>query len=72
MASLAAFGICRTVRQMTGKQGRPAEVFYLNKRQATFITAKSETANATDFTIELVNRFDEYERGVRAPAFLVA
>jgi phage antirepressor YoqD-like protein len=45
--------------------GGEAEVWYLNRKQAIFITAKSETDKATEVTIEIVKRFDEYEGGGR-------
>jgi hypothetical protein len=62
--ALSALGaVCRMVRQTSGKGGRPATEYYLNRRQAIFITAKSETAEATDITIEIIERFDAYERG---------
>lgn len=43
--------------------GGNATEYYLNRKQAIFITAKSETAEATDITIEIIHRFDAYERG---------
>jgi phage antirepressor YoqD-like protein len=43
--------------------GGQATEFYLNRKQAIFITAKSETPEATDITIEIIERFDAYERG---------
>lgn len=43
--------------------GGKATEYYLNRKQAIFITAKSETAEATDITIEIIERFDAYERG---------
>ncbi|MFG1421739.1 Rha family transcriptional regulator [Roseixanthobacter liquoris] len=48
--------------------GGEASEFYLTRKQAIFITAKSETAEATEITIEIIERFDEYERGVRPTA----
>jgi hypothetical protein len=41
--------------------------YYLNRKQAIFITAKSDTVVATDITIEIIERFDAYERGVLRP-----
>ncbi|MBF0858152.1 hypothetical protein HKD24_02860 [Gluconobacter sp. LMG 31484] len=43
--------------------GGTATETYLNKKQAIFITAKSETAEATEITIEIIEKFDAYERG---------
>ncbi|NHN93634.1 phage antirepressor KilAC domain-containing protein [Acetobacter sicerae] len=48
--------------------GGNATEYYLNRKQAIFITAKSETATATDITIEIIERFDAYERGEAQPA----
>jgi hypothetical protein len=31
---------------------------YLNRKQAIFLTAKSETPDATEITIEIIQRFD--------------
>lgn len=61
-AELEQLGVCCAVQQTSGtKGGRPAMVYYLNRKQAIFITAKSETPVATDITIEIIHRFDEYE-----------
>jgi phage antirepressor YoqD-like protein len=70
--SLAAFGTVCAVK--TVRRGQKAEEFYLNRRQAIFVTAKSETHAATDITIEVIERFDAYERGAHpasAPTFNV-
>lgn len=50
------------------KRGQETEEFYLSRRQALFITAKSGTETATEITVEVVRRFDEYERGGGAAA----
>lgn len=61
---LERLGICCAVQQNhEGGRGRPAMAYYLNRKQAIFITAKSETPEATDITIEIIHRFDEYEVG---------
>ncbi|QOF96714.1 Rha family transcriptional regulator [Novacetimonas hansenii] len=87
LPELGRMGVCATASQTSGsKGGRPTEAYYLNRKQAIFITAKSETAIAADITIEIVERFDAYERGevgaikspdqkpkrIRKPAFDVA
>ncbi|NHN93446.1 hypothetical protein GVI59_16070 [Acetobacter sicerae] len=54
--------------EMTVGKGQKVEAYYLNRKQAIFITAKSETATATDITIEIIERFDAYERGEVQPA----
>lgn len=45
------------------RQGRNDAPYMLNKRQAIFVTFKSETATATEITIEIIEKFDAYERG---------
>lgn len=62
---LLRMGTCPTVGRVIN--GGEALQFYLNRKQAIFITAKSETEMATDITIEIIERFDAYERG-EAPA----
>ncbi len=65
-AELSKMGVCATVAQTSGARGgRPTDLYYLNKKQAVFITAKSETPEATAITIEIIERFDAYERGGR-------
>lgn len=68
--NLLKMGVSSTVEETSGsKGGRPGTAYYLNRKQAIFITAKSETAEATDITIEIIERFDAYERGeVPTPA----
>ena len=65
-ASLAELGAIRTVR--IAGQGEQAREYYLNRKQAIYITAKSETPKATEITIEVIERFDAYERGVAGSA----
>lgn len=61
---LSKIGVCATVALTSGEAGgRPGKAYYLNKKQAIFITAKSETDEATAITIEIIERFDAYERG---------
>ena len=73
-AALEQMGVLPTVRKTpenNGLGGAPATEFYLNRKQAVFITAKSETPTATEITIEVIEKFDAYERGrVRAPALV--
>ncbi|MBS1093825.1 hypothetical protein [Gluconobacter wancherniae] len=77
--ALEKMGTCPAVGRVI--RGNETEAYYLNKKQAIFITAKSETPEATEITIEIIEKFDAYERGeipsVRAkrprkPAFDVA
>ena len=60
--AVAELGLSATVAERSG--GRPGMAYYLNRKQAIFITAKSETPKATEITIEIVERFDAYERGL--------
>jgi phage regulator Rha-like protein len=67
LSSLEQFGTLPTVgktHENNGLGGSPATEFYLNKQQAIFITTQSKTTKAIDITIELVKRFDAYERGL--------
>ncbi|MFT8445491.1 MAG: phage antirepressor KilAC domain-containing protein [Acetobacter orientalis] len=66
--SLEQMGTCPAVGRVI--KGNETEVYYLNRKQAIFITAKSETAEATDITIEIIERFDAYERGEVKPAIV--
>ncbi|MCL8382053.1 Rha family transcriptional regulator [Xanthobacter aminoxidans] len=57
--------ICTTVGQNTDPKGRgrPGKTYWLNKRQCLYLCTKSETANATEVTIEMVSVFDAYTEG---------
>ncbi|MCP1613962.1 phage antirepressor YoqD-like protein [Azospirillum lipoferum] len=66
--ALSKMGVLATVAKTSEAGGRPATEFYLNRKQAIFITAKSETAEATEITIEIIERFDSYERGAAKQA----
>ena len=69
--SLKQMGVFATVAKTRNPAGgRPSNEFYLNRKQAIFITAKSETSEATDITIEIIERFDAYERGEQ-PQFAI-
>jgi phage regulator Rha-like protein len=46
------------------KGGGSATEYNLNRRQAIFITAKLEAPEATDITIQMIERFDAYEPGL--------
>ncbi|CAO3428937.1 hypothetical protein [Azospirillum argentinense] len=60
--SLEAMGPLFTVERVIN--GGDATEFFLNRKQAIFVTAKSETAEATNITIEIIEKFDAYERGL--------
>jgi len=55
-------GIFRTVRKNTGR-GRPANEFWLTKKQAVYLTTKSETDIAVEATIQVVEVFDAATSG---------
>lgn len=59
--NLVKMGTLPTVGRVIN--GGNAKEFYLNRKQAIFITAKSETKEATEITIEIIERFEAYERG---------
>ncbi len=61
--ALGRMGVLATVAKTSSAGGRPGTDYYLNRKQAIFITAKSETPDATDITIEIIEWFDAYERG---------
>jgi hypothetical protein len=65
--ALAELGILFTVEGIPVRRGRPGKAYYLNRPQALFVTAKSETDLATHITVEVVRKFDEYERGAKPP-----
>jgi hypothetical protein len=67
IGALTALGELPTVGTTHASNGRTFESYYLNRKQAIFVIAKSETPEATDVTIEIIERFDAYERGFRGP-----
>lgn len=66
--ALQRFGelFIRTVRK--NAKGRPATENYLNEKQATYICTKSETENATEITIHVVETFYAVRHGQVVPA----
>ena len=63
---LLKMGPCPTVERVIN--GGETTEFYLNRKQAIFITAKSDTPDATEITIEVIERFDAYEKGAAVSA----
>jgi hypothetical protein len=63
--ALCALGPIVERQEVVGKGQRVATA-YLNRKQAIFMTARSDTPIATDITIEIVERFDAYEKGLLA------
>ena len=65
LSSLERLGrVCATVAQTSAAGGRPAKSYWLTKKQALFICTKAEAANATETTIQMVEVFDAWQRGV--------
>ena len=59
--------ISRHVTRKSQARGRPSVCYYLNRKQALFITAKSDTPQAALVTIRMVEVFDDYMAG-KAPS----
>ena len=51
-----------TVAKTSAKGGRPTSEYHLNKEQAIYICSKSETANAVDITLHVIEVFDAATR----------
>jgi hypothetical protein len=64
--ALSALGSVVQQGIIVGKGQRTAAT-YLNKPQATFITTQSGTSKAIEVTLEVIKKFDEYERGAIQP-----
>jgi hypothetical protein len=61
---LERFGEVLTMAGKTLPQGgRPGKSFYLNRKQCLYICAKSETPNAAEVTIMMVDLFDNWLDG---------
>ena len=72
-SSLEAFGVPPVVGKTSGSAGgRPTEEFYLNKSQGIFITTQAGTPTAISATVNVIKKFDEYERGSRLPTDMQA
>ncbi|MBB6306210.1 hypothetical protein [Xanthobacter tagetidis] len=56
-------GVPSTVDETGPKGGRPGKTYWLNKKQALYLCTKSETANATEVTIQMVEVFDAFLKG---------
>ncbi len=50
----------QTLKNNNNSGGRPGKAYYLNKKQALYICTKSETENATEVTIQMVEVFDAF------------
>jgi hypothetical protein len=69
--ALRRFGEVRaTAAQTSPLGGRPGRAYWLNRKQALYLCAKSETPNAAEVTIQMVEVFDEWldRRRAAAPA----
>lgn len=59
--SLERFGEVRgTAPQTTALGGRPGRAYWLNRKQALYLCAKSETPRAAEVTIAMVEVFDQF------------
>ncbi|MFY9293365.1 MAG: hypothetical protein WAP03_22090 [Methylorubrum rhodinum] len=68
LATLEQFGkVCATWNKPSDRGGRPSQTYWLSKRQALFITAKSDTERAALVTVQMVEVFDAVTGGA-APA----
>ncbi len=56
----AAISVTATQNADHKGRGRPGKTYWLNKKQALYLCTKSETANATEVTIQMVEVFDAY------------
>ena len=66
--ALQRFGrISATVAENTGR-GRKGTALYLNRKQALYLCTKSETRNATEATIAMVEIFDAWRAGRLVPS----
>lgn len=63
VTSLMRFGGLPRRQEKSGGRGRPSQAYYLNKKQALYICTKSDTPNATEVTIQMVEVFDAYTSG---------
>jgi hypothetical protein len=59
-------GALPEIPEIVGK-GQKVIAYFLNRKQAIYFTAKSDTAVATDTTMEIIERFDAYERNLYRP-----
>ena len=62
---LERFGSLCAVCRKTG--GRPATEYYLNKKQCTYLCAKSDTEIAAEKTVEIVEVYDAAANGTLKP-----
>lgn len=61
LVALERFGeVFRTMPKTSQKGGRPSKENWLNKKQALYLCTKSETKNATEVTIRMVEVFDDF------------
>lgn len=64
MDTLKGFGeVSFTREKPSGRGGRPGTDYWLNKRQALYITAKSDTERAALVTVQMVEVFDAVTSG---------
>lgn len=67
--ALSVFGeVCSTWSEPTAAGGRPGRAYHLNRKQALFLTAKSDTERAAFLTIAMVEVFDAWIEQRQTPA----
>ena len=69
IGALQRFGAVSLTQEKPGKTGgRPGQAYYLNRKQALFITAKSDTDRSADIAVEMVEVFDAHLSGTLKPS----
>ncbi|MGG3814199.1 hypothetical protein ABEV34_21505 [Methylorubrum rhodesianum] len=64
LEALRQFGeVCAKWNKPTDRGGRPSQTYWLSKRQALYITAKSDTERAALVTVQMVEVFDAVTSG---------
>ncbi|QRE76480.1 hypothetical protein [Methylobacterium aquaticum] len=70
---LATFGeVSAERRKPSAAGGRPGQTYWLSKKQALFITAKSDTERAALVTVQMVEVFDAVTSGATPPVTVKA
>lgn len=64
--------VCATWRKPSAAGGRPGQTYWLSKKQALFITAKSDTERAALVTVQMVEVFDAVTSGATPPVTVKA
>lgn len=68
LEALRQFGeVCAKWNKPSDRGGRPSQTYWLSKRQALYITAKSDTERAALVTVQMVEVFDAVTSGRGLP-----